>query len=897
MPLARNPDTGETLFLDQGGQWAPAQKAVNPQTKEELFFDGKDWIAPPVDVMREIVAVGSGGNRGIARTLGAPVDLANTAINLVPGAREGITAADRWLNENIPLTQYFPKAGTGGSESIEKGMVALGATDPNMRPQTAFGRVAKRAVEEGTAAGMTMGAARGLTAAADAGRVALGPTGRTVAQTFGADPGAQLVASGGAGTGAGIANELAPGSVGAEIAGGLAGGLVGAGITPAMKYLYEGGKAFLEPLTQGGREAIVGRTLTGLATNADDLAQGAGRAPVLPGSTPTTAQALNDPGLAATERALRNNPETAAAFSQRDIANNAARTEAFNAAIPQASAGATQRAVQSQVDDHARAMGEAVDIARRNVERRLGALGPGINETQAGRVIREEYDDALGTMRQQVRRAYQAIDPQGTSSIPTATIHDEAVRIGSEYFGGSTDGVPRQLVNIFQRLRGGDQTFKAIDDMAKEASNVASMADRAGDNRTASAARQIADAIRGGLDDAAATRSGFTPEQVQAYQVARDLRRQMGQQFEQGNVGRVGATKAFGEPVLTESEIPAQFFHSSKGAPDDAAQFIASLGGRPKATQALQEYVIGDLQKSVVDETGQVNAGRLRSWLSRHAPALREFPDIQTRVRNVQNAQAYLDDMVGREARSLQEVERGAFGLFLNGSDPETAVRRLMSDGTPPGELAGFVRTLRHDPQAMAGLRRSVLERGVPELRPDFYADQLGDINRIPWPKVKNFINENRTKLEVIYSPAQLKVIEQVADDLQMANVSQAGGRVAGSNTIQNLSTANLIARLTAGGVNPTEGGRGLVGNTLGSLGRFVSWAYKMPEQQVQQLLVDAMLDPQLAQRLARRPSPTGLKELSKMLADRGLVTLSVEGTAVTGDAAALNNQSALPAR
>lgn len=897
MPLAHNPETGETLFLDQGGQWKPAQKAVNPETNETLFFDGKDWIAPPVDVMREITAVGSGANRGIARTLGAPVDLANAAINLVPGAREGITSADQWLRENTPLAQYFPKAGAGGSESIEKGMVALGATDPNMRPQTSVGRVGKRALEEMTAAGMTLGAARGLTAAADAGKVALGPTGRTVAQTFGADPGAQLVASGMAGTGAGVANELAPGSAGAELAGGLVGGVLGAGVTPALKYLYEGGRAFVEPLTQAGRENIVGRTLEGLATNPDDLAAGRGGVSAIPGSAPTAAQALNDPGLAATERALRNNPETAAAFNQRDIANNAARTEAFNAAIPQASAGATQRAVQTQVDDHARAMGEAVDIARRNVERRLAQLGPGVNETQAGRIIREEYDDALGAMRKQVRRAYQAIDPEGKSSIPTQGIYDDAVNIGAEYFGQSTDGVPSALARIFQRLRGGDQTFNAIDDMAKEASNIASMAARAGDKRTASAAGQIADAIRGGLDDAAARRAGFTPQQVDAYNVARDLRRQMGQAFEQGNVGRIGATKAFGEPVLTESEIPAQFFHGSKGAPDDVARFVQSFGGRPKATQALQEYVIGDLQRSVVDEAGQVNAGRLQSWLKRHAGALREFPEIQSRVRNVQNAQAYLDDMVGRQTRSLKEVERGAFGLFLNGADAETAVRRLMSDGTTPSELASFVRTIRHDPQAMAGLRRTVLERGVPQLRDDFYADQLGEMNRIPWPKVRDFLNNNRTKLEVIYSPAQLNVMERIADDLQMANVSQVGGKVAGSNTIQNLSTANLIARLTAGRVNPTEGGSGLVGNTIGSLGRFVSWAYKMPEQQVQQLLVEAMLDPQLAARLARRPSPTGLQELTKMLAERGLVTLSVEGTGVTSDAAALNNRQALPVR
>lgn len=886
MPLARNPKTGEVLYLTDQGQWEPSKRATNPQTGEELVFDGKGWTPPPLDMQREIAAVSGGPNKAIARTFGAPVDLMTGALNL--GAR-GVNAA--FGTDIPPIEKPF-----GGSESIESGLKAVGVPDPNMRPQTTTGRVLKRVGEEVTAAGLTLGTARGLTAAADAGRVALGPTARNVAGVFGSSPGTQAVASAGAGAGAAAANEIMPGSYGAEVTGLLAGGLAGAAVSPVVRYLYEGGKAFLEPLTRSGQEAIVGRSLKTLATYSDDLARG-GKAGRVAGSKPTTAQAYNDPGLAATERALRNNPETAAAFSQRDAANNLARTERFSRAIPEGSAAATQRSVQTQVDDYARAMGEAVDTARQNVERRIQHLGPGMTETQAGRIVREEYDDAVQGMRRAVRQAYRAIDPQGTSSIPPEGIWDDVAAIASEYFGNATKGVPDELSDIITRFRGGPLTFNAIDDMAKEASNIAGKAARAGDNRLASAAGQIADAIRGGLDDAAAAGAGFTDDQIRAYQAARALRRQLGVQFEQGNVGKVGATRAFGEPVLTESEIPAQFFHSSKGAPDDAAQFVASFGDRPRATAALRDYVVGDLQRSVVDETGAVNPQRLRSWLDRHRSVLRQFPEIGQQVQSLRAAQNTLDDMVGRQTRGLRDVQRGALGLFLDGADPDVAVRRLMADSTTPAEMRRFVSTIRQDPQAMAGLRRSILERGVPELRGDFYADQLGDVNRIPWPKVKNFINNNRDKLGIIYTPKQLKVMEKIAEDLQMANISQAGGRVAGSNTIQNLSTANLIARLTAGGVNLTEGGPGLVGNVMTSMGRFVSWAYRAPEQQVQQLLVDAMLDPKLAQRLVQKPTPANLRQLTTMLRNRGLVTLGVAGTDLTAGSAAIENRQAAPAQ
>lgn len=42
MTIATN-DSGQTVYLTDAGAWEPAQTAVNPQTKEMLAFDGKDW--------------------------------------------------------------------------------------------------------------------------------------------------------------------------------------------------------------------------------------------------------------------------------------------------------------------------------------------------------------------------------------------------------------------------------------------------------------------------------------------------------------------------------------------------------------------------------------------------------------------------------------------------------------------------------------------------------------------------------------------------------------------------------------------------------------------------------------------------------------------------------------
>jgi len=44
MPIAHNPETGETLRLDDSGQWVNAPTAKNPDSGEMLAFDGKAWV-------------------------------------------------------------------------------------------------------------------------------------------------------------------------------------------------------------------------------------------------------------------------------------------------------------------------------------------------------------------------------------------------------------------------------------------------------------------------------------------------------------------------------------------------------------------------------------------------------------------------------------------------------------------------------------------------------------------------------------------------------------------------------------------------------------------------------------------------------------------------------------
>ena len=47
-PLLATNDAGDALYLNDSGQWVPAQTASNEQTGERVAYDGKSWrpLAP-----------------------------------------------------------------------------------------------------------------------------------------------------------------------------------------------------------------------------------------------------------------------------------------------------------------------------------------------------------------------------------------------------------------------------------------------------------------------------------------------------------------------------------------------------------------------------------------------------------------------------------------------------------------------------------------------------------------------------------------------------------------------------------------------------------------------------------------------------------------------------------
>lgn len=108
-------------------------------------------------------------------------------------------------------------------------------------------------------------------------------------------------------------------------------------------------------------------------------------------------------------------------------------------------------------------------------------------------------------------------------------------------------------------------------------------------------------------------------------------------------------------------------------------------------------------------------------------------------------------------------------------------------------------------------------------------------------------------------SPAAQRRLDNIINEINRGQAATAPGvKAPGSNTFQNMSMGNLIGRVFS---------ESLADNTtLRTMTRPLDFLYKLPDQQIQRLLVEAMLDPQLAAQMMSKASVMKVEPLAKSL-------------------------------
>lgn len=127
--------------------------------------------------------------------------------------------------------------------------------------------------------------------------------------------------------------------------------------------------------------------------------------------------------------------------------------------------------------------------------------------------------------------------------------------------------------------------------------------------------------------------------------------------------------------------------------------------------------------------------------------------------------------------------------------------------------------------------------------------------------KFTSVVTDNMDELRKTLSPQQMSNLKKIAEDLDYGKMSEMGGKVSGSNTFQNLSVANVLGAVLGKGAAESP----MMQSALRPLG----FLYKLPERQVEELMIEAMLDRNLAIRLMSRASQQNVEQLASGLKQR----------------------------
>ena len=268
--------------------------------------------------------IGAGTSEQVAGALGAPVDLATGAINLIP---RGINAV---AGTHIPTIQNP----VGGSDWWKSAEGLVGANPNNVVPQTDAQQIGRAAGSGAAAMMLPWAGARALPALAGVPGALQG--------AFGAgSAGAQAAMGAAAGAGGQLAENAVPEPYKpiANFAGQMAAGGLPAAAGAAGHILLNGASRaasdFVAPMTAAGRTRLAAQQLQRGATNPAEAAAAIneGGKELVPGSQPTLYQATGDQGLGQLERGIAaKNPDQ---FLTRRNQQNAAQSAALTGLAPE----------------------------------------------------------------------------------------------------------------------------------------------------------------------------------------------------------------------------------------------------------------------------------------------------------------------------------------------------------------------------------------------------------------------------------------------------------------------------------------------------------------------------------------------------------------------------------
>jgi hypothetical protein len=526
-------------------------------------------------------------------------------------------------------------------------------------------------------------------------------------------------------------------------------------------------------------------------------------------------------------------------------------------------------------------------------ERRpIEEMAPDTVRARAGGQTREQILAAKEADDAAIRDAYSKVD--GSLPADFTNTRSAAAAAAREY--GET-GTPHPLLAKLAAERQ-EKTFRNLEADLKNVNQAIREADAAGRANDARILGLAKDGINKDLDALGANNEALRAANQQYREV-------ISPKYKQGASADVlKAGKGGAESAVAPSDTVDRYMRT----PEEAKRLKSIIG---EDTAPVREWFVNDLARGA--PKAGLDAAYIDRWMNRNAGQLAEFPAIRSEIARMRNridaksgtvqkidedvkaaiertkaqgeaataaAKADLKTAEGAQKQVTSALAKDPAFKFIDG-DPDAAVAEALKDPRAMQKLR--VAAHKHGGEkAVEGLRAAVKEHVNREIRNVGSMTRSGNAPDAPQPadfkvslaKANKLLasgSPTRAAMERVFTSDEMTALDRHRKQLEiMSRASEKG--ISGSNTAELLKAAGDAkgmdeALLAAQG--------NIQGNVIRRVFHFVEKNFLGdPQGKVNELLLDAILDPKLARTLAMKydmnTAPVIERQLSVYLTQAG---------------------------
>ncbi len=871
--------------------WTPPEtdKVVGQSAVEPT---DKGWTPPetdaPTTTMEKVGVAAQGANVGIIRT-------GSVMATGIAGFKAGTMAAP-FLG---PLAPAAPVIGTiggmalgylGGEEAIDvlapSGITYSDLSDvpDEQRPYAVFGEAAGSALTPG---GAIQTAARMGTRLDDMTKTGwmlnrFIQSAQTAPRQFAAT---EVGLASGAGTGGAIAESYFPGDPSARMMGEVTGGFVNPTrvVTGGYNITKNATLKVLQQFSQNAQETAAGKILREVITETGGDPRTVARllreTTITGQELPlTSAQLTGSQALAAVEKKL---VEHSAKFgaeveSNMNTSLDSLRTmiihmgQSGNPADLQVAAQLRTAYVKTLLDARISMAQEQASTA----VSKITADTPGAR-LEISKQARQALDDAIADVRAVEKEMWGAVD--GTATGEISNLAGMWQKIKADTLPEFRDKLPSEVNAFIKRITGSEEnagmaSVAELRQLRTELLNRARMAMEGAqpDRDSARIYGRLAESV---LDDLDAAFTGDT-----AYDQARLFSRELNDAFTRTFAGKATARGAYGDRIPPEILMRRATAGNAESRAiqlqelEEATRFL-SLRGLDDSQESLnammdaQERMIRLAAADSIDPvTNAVNPKMLQKFINDNEVLLNRFPGLKDQLQDAVTSDVAAKRLTKMNSGRIDRVENQTFYGTLAKNDPISITKRALTSDTQEKDFASLINVAlkaKDSKKAVDGLKSSVYESAI-RIATNRQNGVL-DITKFRVLLTKPAVAGGKSPIQMMQEAGvitkqevdSLNKIFKVAQNIEKSTKPGTAVEVReGTTDMIYKAIARMVgSRATSAVAKQTGGNYGgrsiIVAQTGARMGDEI--LRKLPMQKVQDVLIEAMRNPEFAAKLLEK--------------------------------------------